>query len=166
MSPGGREIAETRIATQLAEFLDSGRWKSAGIRKEAAGGVLRTFLEICYRELGIPPEKLDEPELHEALLERLPAKLGSKEEGAAQAPALVGDYLAWLGEQHLNPNAWKFGAIVEQATREFPSLLKKLGGTAVKSGPSEPFVRPGSKVGRNDPCPCGSGKKYKKCCSS
>lgn len=24
---------------------------------------------------------------------------------------------------------------------------------------------PSSKVGRNDPCPCGSGKKYKKCCS-
>jgi hypothetical protein len=22
----------------------------------------------------------------------------------------------------------------------------------------------GSRVGRNDPCPCGSGKKYKKCC--
>ena len=22
----------------------------------------------------------------------------------------------------------------------------------------------GKKVGRNDPCPCGSGKKYKKCC--
>ena len=21
-----------------------------------------------------------------------------------------------------------------------------------------------NKVGRNDPCPCGSGKKYKKCC--
>ena len=25
-------------------------------------------------------------------------------------------------------------------------------------------VRKGPKVGRNDPCPCGSGKKYKKCC--
>jgi len=24
-------------------------------------------------------------------------------------------------------------------------------------------VREGPKVGRNDPCPCGSGKKYKKC---
>ncbi len=24
--------------------------------------------------------------------------------------------------------------------------------------------RQGKKVGRNDPCPCGSGKKYKKCC--
>ncbi|MDA3895092.1 MAG: preprotein translocase subunit SecA [Desulfobacteraceae bacterium] len=27
-----------------------------------------------------------------------------------------------------------------------------------------PVVRDKSKVGRNDPCPCGSGKKYKKCC--
>ena len=28
----------------------------------------------------------------------------------------------------------------------------------------EPFVRSQSKVGRNDPCPCGSGRKYKQCC--
>ena len=28
---------------------------------------------------------------------------------------------------------------------------------------ARPFVRPGGKVGRNDPCPCGSGKKYKQC---
>jgi SEC-C motif len=27
-----------------------------------------------------------------------------------------------------------------------------------------PFVRAETKIGRNDPCPCGSGKKYKKCC--
>lgn len=26
------------------------------------------------------------------------------------------------------------------------------------------YVRPEPKVGRNEPCPCGSGKKYKKCC--
>ena len=29
-----------------------------------------------------------------------------------------------------------------------------------------PVVRDQPKVGRNDPCPCGSGKKYKKCCGS
>jgi preprotein translocase subunit SecA len=28
---------------------------------------------------------------------------------------------------------------------------------------SQPMVREGIKVGRNDPCPCGSGKKYKQC---
>jgi preprotein translocase subunit SecA len=30
----------------------------------------------------------------------------------------------------------------------------------------EPKKREATKVGRNDPCPCGSGKKYKKCCGS
>ncbi|HRE14711.1 MAG TPA: preprotein translocase subunit SecA, partial [Usitatibacteraceae bacterium] len=29
--------------------------------------------------------------------------------------------------------------------------------------PAQPFVRAGQKIGRNDPCPCGSGKKYKSC---
>jgi hypothetical protein len=28
----------------------------------------------------------------------------------------------------------------------------------------EPFVREAPKVGRNDPCPCGSGRKFKRCC--
>ena len=28
---------------------------------------------------------------------------------------------------------------------------------------SQPFIRQGGKIGRNDPCPCGSGKKYKQC---
>jgi uncharacterized protein YchJ len=30
--------------------------------------------------------------------------------------------------------------------------------------PGETYVRETPKIGRNDPCPCGSGKKYKKCC--
>lgn len=36
------------------------------------------------------------------------------------------------------------------------------GDSTVKSSP----VRKGHKVGPNDPCPCGSGKKYKKCCGA
>jgi preprotein translocase subunit SecA len=34
---------------------------------------------------------------------------------------------------------------------------------ASRAGRRQP-VKAGKKVGRNDPCPCGSGKKYKKCC--
>jgi len=30
--------------------------------------------------------------------------------------------------------------------------------------PAEPVLRESPRVGRNDPCPCGSGKKFKKCC--
>ena len=35
---------------------------------------------------------------------------------------------------------------------------------AKPSAPKQPARNTGVKVGRNDPCPCGSGKKYKKCC--
>ncbi len=31
------------------------------------------------------------------------------------------------------------------------------------AAPAQPFVRESNKVGRNDPCPCGSGKKFKQC---
>jgi preprotein translocase subunit SecA len=34
------------------------------------------------------------------------------------------------------------------------------------TGPVQPYKRKTPRVGRNDPCPCGSGKKYKKCCGS
>jgi uncharacterized protein YecA (UPF0149 family) len=30
--------------------------------------------------------------------------------------------------------------------------------------PEKPAANPNRNIGRNDPCPCGSGKKYKKCC--
>lgn len=30
----------------------------------------------------------------------------------------------------------------------------------------EPIRRESPKIGRNEPCPCGSGKKYKKCCGA
>jgi preprotein translocase subunit SecA len=37
-------------------------------------------------------------------------------------------------------------------------------GGQTESGKGVTIRRDGKKVGRNDPCPCGSGKKYKKCC--
>jgi preprotein translocase subunit SecA len=36
-------------------------------------------------------------------------------------------------------------------------------GSDAEAGEPKPFVRNGEKIGRNDPCPCGSGKKYKQC---
>jgi preprotein translocase subunit SecA len=40
------------------------------------------------------------------------------------------------------------------------------GGSAEEEHKKEPKRRAEPKVGRNDPCPCGSGKKYKKCCGA
>jgi len=48
----------------------------------------------------------------------------------------------------------------------YPSLAEKLfpPPVVVQNRYLSMYVREEPKVGRNDPCPCGSGKKYKKCC--
>ena len=40
------------------------------------------------------------------------------------------------------------------------------GGARMLPPPAAPHRRQGAKVGRNDPCPCGSGRKYKQCCGA
>jgi preprotein translocase subunit SecA len=51
-----------------------------------------------------------------------------------------------------------------------PASWQEARGDGLVAAASRPVSRPeprtatGEKVGRNDPCPCGSGKKYKKCC--
>lgn len=56
-------------------------------------------------------------------------------------------------------------AAVAMATRLQEGRGGEAGGIpAQASSRVEPRVSSGQKVGRNDPCPCGSGKKYKKCC--
>lgn len=46
--------------------------------------------------------------------------------------------------------------IFDEATQKTLTMEQKKSRTVIK----------GLKVGRNDPCPCGSGKKYKKCCGA
>ncbi len=43
------------------------------------------------------------------------------------------------------------------------SAMAEDGNTGSNEDEHTPFVRDGRKVGRNEPCPCGSGKKYKQC---
>jgi len=46
---------------------------------------------------------------------------------------------------------------------EATSWWKRSGDVAVSTAAAEPYRAP-PRVGRNEPCPCGSGKKFKKCC--
>jgi preprotein translocase subunit SecA len=64
-------------------------------------------------------------------------------------------------------------AVEEQRRRTVPVTYQRPEGAgavteaepaqgAARANPT-PFVRRERKVGRNEPCPCGSGKKYKQC---
>jgi preprotein translocase subunit SecA len=56
-------------------------------------------------------------------------------------------------------------ANLAQAKKKPRRMVESGGGAAQSSAPEDPHPvrRAEPKVGRNDPCPCGSGKKYKKC---
>ena len=53
--------------------------------------------------------------------------------------------------------------IYERSQRRLQDISMNRGEGEEKKKPSK---RESGKVGRNDPCPCGSGKKYKKCCGT
>lgn len=63
---------------------------------------------------------------------------------------MVGARADWLYELE----AWD--SILTKERRKELYLQQKKSNTVVKD----------AKIGRNDPCPCGSGKKYKKCCGA
>lgn len=85
--------------------------------------------------------------------------------------------MVWLGLEILATQAG--GAEDEEGTVEFVTRYRHQGGEAALHEISRfqkadgkwlyvdgTFPRPGKKPksGRNDPCPCGSGLKFKKCC--
>jgi HEAT repeat protein len=54
---------------------------------------------------------------------------------------------------------------LEQENADLRASLSELESEPPFGSPPEPFLAP-PKIGRNEPCPCGSGKKYKKCCGA
>lgn len=67
-----------------------------------------------------------------------------------------GPQVRQMNTQHTAVEAFN-GATARQAANSSPMAQQR-------QGDSVTVVRSTPKVGRNDPCPCGSGKKYKQCC--
>lgn len=53
---------------------------------------------------------------------------------------------------------------LEKRKRQQSEMRLSRGGEGSGEAQKQPVKRAGEKIGRNSPCPCGSGKKYKKCC--
>lgn len=82
------------------------------------------------------------------------AKLGSK-----KRPIVVRvhtDEMARYVAEKCTENGWHYIIGFEPDKPEDISDLEKL--------LNPPQLVKSEKIGRNEPCPCGSGKKYKKCC--
>ena len=68
-------------------------------------------------------------------------------------------FLRNLPSKEIHQNTSAFGSEERRAANEASDMVNEATDTVAKAEP----VRASVKVGRNDPCPCGSGKKYKKC---
>jgi len=82
-------------------------------------------------------------------------------------------YFAEIGHSESSAPGKSFEQFAETIREVFPSALSAyahLGRTIfevlMKDSAARNQPTQSTKVGRNDPCPCGSGKKYKKCCAA
>ena len=156
-------MASQRVALDLAAFLDGPHaGRVAGLSREHERTALEKFLESAYDVLGEAPHLLDGQQLHELLGHVLPGRFARKDAAIPHVPALVGRYLDHLEETTTVSNAFELRQALEQTADEFVSAAQS-GKAHVHGPPTAPIVNKAPKLGRNDPCWCGSGKKFKKC---
>ncbi len=121
-----------------------------------------TLADIKYIGATLAPESRSDFDAENALLwarksEWKGLKILATEKGTENDTEGVVEFVASYGQE---------GEIVDH--HEISTFRKDEAGQWYfvdgKSGRAKTFKREGPKVGRNDPCPCGSGKKFKKCC--
>jgi preprotein translocase subunit SecA len=94
---------------------------------------------------------------------------GGPNDGSGQIPAGGAPSVITGGRGNGRP-ARQVATSVDEIEEAFQRKKKRELESARMAGAGDmqvqQVVRSGEKVGRNDPCPCGSGKKYKKCCGA
>lgn len=144
-----------KIENWVGDFCgsDAVRAFSSGAR-EYAPELLTGFLVAACEVRDLEPEQLEEADLKPALLKI--ARFQVPESVKREVPTLCAAMLADLELQGRLGGGRAMGAYVRALKDAFAEAA---------SGKVKPLKRPGSAIGRNDPCPCGSGLKYKKCCA-
>ncbi len=122
--------------------------------QSVAQEVLETLLITACARRSVEPANLDEADIKYALLEQV-ARLEMEAETRLFVPSLCRSYLEDLQNQGRLGSGQRLGRYV--------GALKEAFIAADRFRP-QTFKNQGEKIGRNDPCPCGSGKKFKKCC--
>ncbi len=143
------------IANWVGDFADSSAFQPLPApAKEYAGEILPAFLNHACSHRDIEPGDIEEADIKSALLDGVGALMlpGSVR---AVAPDLCAAFLADLQNQGRLAD----GAALGRYLRALRSAYDE------RTADSAKTVRnPGERIGRNTPCPCGSGKKFKNCC--
>ena len=113
--------------------------------------------------LKLAPDFPDEitPGAFATVLSEVMPRLALPDEARPHVPEVVAAFLDYLEETGRIGEGSDWAAQVRVIGKSYQERLKPGGGV---KGVTIRNASTGSPVGRNDPCPCGSGKKFKKCC--
>ena len=75
-------------------------------------------------------------------------------------PEILSMFLAWLEDSGRLGGGRSLGLVIGAIGADYRERCSPRGGLRIP-----PMVKKTADIGRNDPCPCGSGRKYKKCCA-
>ncbi|MEO0480130.1 MAG: SEC-C domain-containing protein [Planctomycetota bacterium] len=158
-------MTDKRVTLALAAFMDSPH----SLRLDAPSTeeirlITERFLSASFEDLGRPPEELDGDGLRELMSTALPLRFGESDLLAEHLEPVLEAYLEHLSEVAVLTHSFELKMAFEPGLREFRAAVESRRGPRRKSGSeAKPFVHGASRTGRNDPCPCGSGRKFKHC---
>jgi len=157
-------MSKKQVALDLAAFLDSDQARSLdGPKKEQVRRITEVFLSACYEDLGTKPHLLDGHGVHTVLGHLMPERLAPRDPLAHHVPDVLEAFFEHLSEQHVVTNAFEITQGLASTTEEFLETVRTGHNVHHRHARPEPVVHRAEKLGRNDPCSCGSGKKFKKC---
>jgi hypothetical protein len=149
-----------KIENWVSDFVTSDRLREApSATHEHAAAVLVEFMVaacstressggVTGRGEAIEPDEVEEADLKHALLNRV-ARLNVPQTARADLPGLCAVFLSQLEDEGRLGGGRVLGAYIRALRETYDEA---------SSGKRKPITRPGAKIGRNDPCPCGRGR--------
>jgi hypothetical protein len=157
-------MVSKQVSLGVTGFLDSPRAAALrGVPTELVRHIAEDFVELCYTALGKEPRFLDAEDMRTLVVQRLPGRFLRKDPAAEHVPVVLDALLDHLAETTLMSQSFEVKHALPAASAEFLANVRAGRNEPEAPGAQDPFVHKASKVGRNDPCSCGSGLKYKKC---
>lgn len=172
------------------EFENSRHFQNLSLsEQESYPFLLEIFFEYSYSYCLVGPGKIDNDVIDEMMLDVMPRKISAAKETFEAFTPMMEQFLLWCEEKNYMGNTKSIREYIQKRSQEMiarsqdpnywgmaKSMLmggpvnfnigndyKALTDTAEASN-GVTIKRNIPKIGRNDPCSCGSGKKYKKCC--
>ena len=154
-SPMSDPFRQQTIDGWVSDFFDTEAYRRlTASAKEYASPVLLAFLGTACEARDVGPDALDEADLKTGLLDGV-GSLALPASVRATVPDLCCALLGELQTQGRLGGGRSLGHYV----RALRSAYDEKTAETVKT-----IRNPGERVGRNSPCPCGSGRKFKACC--